>query len=285
MIHDAIVAYKPLIKFGISPFGVWRNSSADAKGSNTRAGQTCYDDLYADILLWLKEGWIDYAAPQLYWEIGHPLCDYKTLLDWWSANSYGKQLYIGHGVYRAIERPSAAWRNKNELPNEIKLLRNDANVQGSVFYSSSSLMYNPNGWADSLQFNYYRAPALIPPMNWVDTLAPQQPHITQINVDEDKGVQQFTVSGDGINKNETETIKNFVVYLSQTIIGLTDHPAVIIPADASLKFRFLLQSTLIPADWKACYVTVTSIDRENNESNASNVFLLKKTNSEWELKK
>ncbi len=285
MIHDAIVAYKPVIKFGISPFGVWRNSSADARGSNTKAGQTCYDDLYADILLWLKEGWIDYAAPQLYWEIGNPLCDYETLLDWWSANSYGKQLYIGHGVYRAIEKPTAAWRNRNELPNEIKLLRNDANVQGSIFYSSTSLMYNPNGWADSLRFNYYRTPALIPPMDWIDTLAPKQPHITKINVDEDKGVQQFTVSGDGINKNETETIRNFVVYLSQTIIGLTDHPAVIIPADASLKFRFLLQSTLIPADWKACYVTVTSVDRENNESDASNVFLLEKSNSGWELKK
>ena len=75
------LTYKPLIKFGISPFGVWRNSSVDARGSDTKAGQTCYDDLYADILLWLKEGWIDYVAPQLYWEIGHKLCDYATLLE------------------------------------------------------------------------------------------------------------------------------------------------------------------------------------------------------------
>jgi uncharacterized lipoprotein YddW (UPF0748 family) len=69
MIHDAVVMYKPSVKFGISPFGVWRNSSVDPRGSNTRAGQTCYDDLYADILLWLKEGWVDYITPQLYWEI------------------------------------------------------------------------------------------------------------------------------------------------------------------------------------------------------------------------
>ena len=55
MIHDVILDYNPLIKFGISPFGVWRNSSVDARGSNTKAGQTCYDDLYADILLWLKK--------------------------------------------------------------------------------------------------------------------------------------------------------------------------------------------------------------------------------------
>ncbi len=285
MIHDAILDHKPLIKFGISPFGVWRNSSVDERGSDTKAGQTCYDDLYADILLWLKKGWIDYVTPQLYWEIGNRLCDYETLLNWWSSNTYGKHLYVGHGVYRAIEKPTAAWRDANEIPNEIKLLRNDANVQGSVFYSSKDVLYNPNGWADSLRFNYYRTPALIPPINWIDTTAPQHPHVTRINVEEDKGVQQFTVSGDGINKNETETIKNFVVYLSQSIIGLTDAPAIIIPANVSLKFEFLIQSTIIPADWKNCYVAVTSVDRENNESEASNVFLLEKNNNEWEVKK
>jgi len=146
-------------------------------------------------------------------------------------------------------------------------------------------LYNPNGWADSLQFNYYRAPALIPPMDWVDTIAPQHPHISKVFVDEDNGVQQFTVSGDGINTTETETIKNFVVYLSQSIIGLTDHPTIIIPADASLKFHFLVQSTLIDKNWKNCYVAVTSVDRENNESEASNVFQLEKNNNGWEVKK
>ncbi|MGN6616748.1 MAG: glycoside hydrolase family 10 protein, partial [Ilyomonas sp.] len=82
LIHDVIIDTKPMVKFGISPFGVWRNKSKDPMGSDTRAGVTNYDDLYADILLWLKEGWIDYVAPQLYWEIGHPLCDYETLLNW-----------------------------------------------------------------------------------------------------------------------------------------------------------------------------------------------------------
>jgi len=285
MIHEAVVTYKPFVKFGISPFGVWRNSSVDARGSDTRAGQTCYDDLYADILLWLKEGWVDYIVPQLYWEIGNKLCDYETLLNWWSANSYGKQVYIGHGIYRAIEKPAPAWRNADELPDEIKLLRNDPDVQGSVFYSSKSILYNPNGWADSLRFNYYRTPALIPPMNWIDTAAPQQPHIKEVNVGEDHNVQQFTVSGDGINNNETEIIKSFVVYLSPLPVGITDHPSVIIPADSSLKFQFLLQSTFIPQGWKNCYVAVTSVDRENNESPASNVFMLEKTIDGWEVKK
>ena len=282
MVHDAVLVYKPFVKFGISPFGVWRNSSVDAHGSDTKAGQTCYDDLYADVLLWLKEGWIDYVAPQLYWEIGHKLCDYETLLNWWSENSYGKQLYIGHGIYRAIERPTPAWRDPNELPNEIKLLRNDANVNGSVFYSSKYLLYDPNGWIDSLRFNYYRTPALIAPMNWIDTTAPQHPHITKIDIGNNN--EQFTISGDGINKTETETIRNFVVYMSQTIAGLTEHPAIIIPADAKLKFDFLFQTSLIPKEWNNCYIATTSIDRENNESLASNIILLEKTSKGWQVK-
>ncbi len=285
MVHNAVIEYKPYVKFGISPFGVWRNSSVDAGGSDTKAGQTCYDDLYADVLLWLKEGWIDYVVPQIYWEINSRSCDYATLLDWWSANSYGKQLYIGHGVYRAIEKPTPAWRNPNEIPNQIKLLRNDENVQGSVFYSSNFLLDNPNGWADSLRFNYYRTPALIAPMNWVDTTTPQHPHVTKVEVGQQNNIQQFTVSGDGSNKNETEIIKNFVVYISSTPVGLTDHPFIIIPADASLNFQFLLQSSLIPAGWNYCYVAVTSVDRQNNESEVSNVLLLQKTSEGWEVKK
>lgn len=287
MIHDVILDWKPLIKFGISPFGVWRNSSVDARGSNTRAGQTCYDDLYADVLLWLKNGWIDYVAPQLYWEIGHRLCDYQTLLNWWNNNSYGKQLYIGHGIYRTVEKPTAAWRNTNELPDEINLLRQQKNVQGSVFYSSKVLMNNPNGWADSLRFNYYRTPALILPMNWIDTIAPMPPHITKINMGEDNSTSQLlTITGNGINNNETETIKNFVVYVSQSLIGLTDHPVIIIPCDNTFTFKFFLPADyFLIKDLKNCYVTVTSVDRENNESEASNIISLQKSNDGWQVNK
>ena len=70
--YTAIKNLKPWVQFGISPFGVWRNKSVDPKGSDTQAGQTNYDDLYANILLWLKNGWIDYVTPQLYFTIGHP---------------------------------------------------------------------------------------------------------------------------------------------------------------------------------------------------------------------
>jgi uncharacterized lipoprotein YddW (UPF0748 family) len=166
-LSNVIKEEKPWVKFGISPFGVWRNQSQDEDGSATKAGVTNYDDLYADILLWAEEGWIDYIAPQLYWETGHKLADFEILVDWWSKHAYGRHLYIGQGIYRALEKKSAAWRDKTELPKQIKLLRSYPEVQGSIYFSSRTFYSNPNGWNDSLQNNYYKKPALIPPMPWL----------------------------------------------------------------------------------------------------------------------
>ena len=161
----AIKEIKPECQFGISPFSVWRNNDTDPNGSDSKAGQTNYDDLYADILLWLKLKWIDYVAPQLYFEIGNSRVDYAKMLDWWSKNAYGRHLYIGIGLYKA--GTNAAWKDANELPNQIKLLRQYPQVQGSIFYSSKSFKSNPNGWSDSLRNNYFRQPAPVPEMEWL----------------------------------------------------------------------------------------------------------------------
>ena len=168
-IAQVISEEKPWVKFGISPFGVWRNQSDDPMGSNTKAGVTNYDDLYADILLWLEEGWIDYVAPQLYWETGHKLAAFETLVDWWSQHTYGRHLYIGQGIYRALEKGASrvAWKDPDELPNQIKILRSNPNIHGSIYFSSRSFESNPNGWVDSLRNNYYSNQAEIPPMEWL----------------------------------------------------------------------------------------------------------------------
>ena len=150
----AIKEVKPHVQFGISPFSVWRNASKDPRGSDSQAGQTNYDDLYADILLWLEKGWIDYVVPQLYFEVGHPRVDYAKMLDWWAKNSYGKNLYIGMGIYKA--GTNDAWKDPNQLPNQIRLNRQYPNVHGEVYFSSKSFNNNPNGWSDSLRYNYYK---------------------------------------------------------------------------------------------------------------------------------
>lgn len=161
LISRAIKKTRPECQFGISPFGVWRNSDKDSlKGSKTKAGMTNYDDLYADILLWLKNGWIDYVAPQLYWETGNKSAPFETLVEWWNDNCYGKNCYIGIGMYRA--HSNTAWKNKNELPRQIQKIRSMPNVQGMAFYSSKILEKNPHGWTDSLRLNYFCTPAALP---------------------------------------------------------------------------------------------------------------------------
>jgi uncharacterized lipoprotein YddW (UPF0748 family) len=172
----------PRVKFGISPFGVWRNKDKDPMGSETQAGQTNYDDLYADILLWLKKGWIDYVTPQLYWERGFKRADYNVLLKWWNENSYAKHIYIGMGIYRAGS--NEAWKNKNELPIQIQELRKYPTTQGSIYFSSKTFEKNPNGWNDSLRNNYYYYPALVPPMPWINNDAPEQPIVEKTGTNE-----------------------------------------------------------------------------------------------------
>jgi uncharacterized lipoprotein YddW (UPF0748 family) len=167
VLSKVIKQQKPFCKFGISPFGVWRNIDKDSAGSATKAGQTNFDDLYADVLLWLKNGWIDYVAPQLYWEFGHRAAPYEILLDWWSKHTYGRHCYIGLGFYRAGS--NSAWRDKTMLPRQILALRTQSGIQGMIFFSAKSMMDNLNGWSDSLRSDYFKYPSLVPPMEWIDS--------------------------------------------------------------------------------------------------------------------
>jgi uncharacterized lipoprotein YddW (UPF0748 family) len=156
----------PKCQFGISPFGVWRNINKDSvNGSRTNGAQTNYDDLYADILLWLQKGWIDYVAPQLYWEFGHRVAPYEVLIDWWSKHTYGRNCYIGLGIYRAGS--NAAWKDLTQLPRMIDALRSTPNIQGMIFFSSKTFDKNPNGWSDTLRLKYFKEPAKTPAMDWI----------------------------------------------------------------------------------------------------------------------
>jgi len=168
MLSGAIKKENPKCQFGISPFGIWRNEDKDpVNGSKTKGGQTNYDDLYADILLWLRNGWIDYVAPQLYWEFGHKAAPYEILLDWWSKHTYGRNCYIGLGIYKA--NSNSAWKDVTQLPRQIEALRNTPNIQGMIFFSSRSFTANPNGWSDSLRLDYFKDPAKTPELNWINS--------------------------------------------------------------------------------------------------------------------
>ena len=162
-LQKTIKSIKPWVEFGVSPFGVWRNDNVDPKGSATRAGVQNYDDLYADILKWLKEGTIDYVAPQLYWEIGKRVADYEVLAKWWSENSFGKNLYIGlFNSQLGSPEANSAWRNGNELVRQLRLNQRFPQIDGAVFYSAKAFVKNKQSLNDSLKNNFYKYPAICP---------------------------------------------------------------------------------------------------------------------------
>lgn len=155
------------VQFGISPFGVWRNADVDSTGSATKAGITNYDDLYANIRLWIQAGWIDYVLPQLYWEIGKKVADYEVLAHWWANEVRGTdcKLYIGMAPYRLVETKSPApsgegrkgaspWATGNEISRQMHLNRTIPEITGECFYSTRPLLRNPRGVCDSIKAIY-----------------------------------------------------------------------------------------------------------------------------------
>jgi len=145
-IFETIRSTNARVKFGISPFGIWRNKSQDPMGSETKGGKQIMTTSTLIFYCGLEKGWIDYVVPQLYWERGHKLADYDVLLDWWNQHTYGRQMYIGHGFYRAGSNP--AWRNTNELPKQIQALRNYRTTQGSVYFNSK--VFEKIHWAGTI---------------------------------------------------------------------------------------------------------------------------------------
>ena len=176
MLSQTIKSTKPWVKFGISPFGVWRNSTDDIRGSQTSAGITSYDDLYGDILKWMENGWIDYAVPQIYWQFGHPSVAFELLCEWWNANRFDRALYIGHALYKLDPESSIPeWKDAEQLPRQIQLTREIDGIDGSAFYSAIHFKRDLFGLETELRNTIYAYPAIVPPMLWIDNKAPSTP--------------------------------------------------------------------------------------------------------------
>ncbi len=274
-LSKAIKQENRFCKFGISPFGVWRNIDKDAEGSKTQAGQTNYDDLYADILLWLKMKWIDYVAPQLYWEFSQPKVPFATLIDWWANHAYGRQMFIGHGVYRAFETRSPAWKNPDELPNQIKKLREYPQVQGSIYFSSKTFNRNPNGWNDSLQNNYYKYPAIVPPMQWIDSIIPLSPSVSAFKLDIDNAAINVNLSVG----SHSSFIKQIGIYLFTKKEETGNQLFKLIPITKNLSFKI----PLVLLQQGDLYLSFTAISKTNNESALSKIYKIKKEGNSWTI--
>lgn len=150
-----IEASKPNVSFGISPYGVWRNKSTDLTGSDTKASVTAYDSTYADVRTWIKNEWIDYVAPQLYWSMTRKEVRYDLLADWWAGEVRGTnvKLYIGHAPYK-LGTPEIGWSTAQEIINQLEYNRQIPEISGSIFFSAKDLRKNPLGLIPLLQ-SYY----------------------------------------------------------------------------------------------------------------------------------
>ncbi|OYN88832.1 glycoside hydrolase family 10 protein [Parenemella sanctibonifatiensis] len=168
-IHDT----KPWVKFGISPFGIWRNDSSDPRGSAT-SGSESYEIISADSRRWVKEGWVDYINPQIYWQIGLEVADYAALVPWWAdvVKDTDVALYIGQAAYKAV---SGVFTDPEELANHLTFNADHPEVDGDVYFSAKSVRDNPQGAVTELVEQHYQHPAIVPVIRHLGGRRPKGP--------------------------------------------------------------------------------------------------------------
>jgi uncharacterized lipoprotein YddW (UPF0748 family) len=172
---ERIKTLKPWVKFGISPFGIWRNRTSDPSGSDSDGLQS-YDAIYADTRTWVREGWLDYIVPQLYWTIGFDKADYAKVLPWWAATVRGTavQLYVGQADYRVGE--AGAWSDSGQLDRQL-VLNDRYGVQGQVHFSAKQVRADRLGAVTRYRDRHYAAPALVPVMKRLPAAPPGAPRV------------------------------------------------------------------------------------------------------------
>lgn len=270
-VNDSIKSVKPWVKFGVSPSGIWLSNStspANPAGSATSSGATQhYRDHYANSRLWQNQGWIDYNIPQIYWFMGQTGSSYSVLVPWWNNNAFNRHMYIGMAGYKVGDADQGSFATNNrEIPNQIRLNRQQSNVTGHVFYNTTSLRNNPLGFRDSLRLFFFNKPALLPTMSWKDNTAPLPPSNLV-------ATQQFlnTIAlswvKPTIGVNETDTARRFVIYRSETFPVDITNANNIIHITPSIETTF---TDFTVGQGIRYYYVVTSLDRLHNESVVSN---------------
>ena len=140
-IYQEIKKIDSNLKFGVSPFGIWKNKTSDELGSNTApACSESYSGQFADTYAWIKEGIIDYVVPQIYWQFGHKIAPFADICDWWVSvcKDTSVDLYIGHAAYRLGEEGD--FENKLEIVNQVKYANQFDTVKGNVFFTHKNFI-------------------------------------------------------------------------------------------------------------------------------------------------
>lgn len=259
-LHETVRATKPWVKFGVSPFGIYRNASENVPDGSATNGLQAYDELYADVLLWINEGWVDYCIPQVYWEIGHKAADYEALVKWWAKYASNRPLYIGQDVNRTVRAADPSKNGQHQLPMKMKLQREQKHIQGSCLWDAASAAKNVGNYRDALEQYYHRYPALMPKYSFIDKKAPRKVVGARlIDTNDGKAIVWLT------EKKKKDTALDepwrYVVYRfdRKEKVNLDD-PSKIITITSKPFYN-------IPKDTKGRYTyVVTVLDRMQNES-------------------
>jgi len=172
-LYREIKKTKPWVKFGVSPFGIWRPGYPESV-----RGLDAYTTLYADSRRWLVEGWVDYFTPQLYWAIGAQQQSYPQLLEWWAEqNQRGRHLWPGNGTYKVTNTGSVRW-HANALLQPVTLPRDQTGAGGNVHYNMGALVKSVDGLSEKLSDGPYASPALVPASPWLSKAVPGTPIVT-----------------------------------------------------------------------------------------------------------
>lgn len=273
-LQATIKGIKPWVRFGISPFGIWRNKCNDPRGSES-AGLQNYDDLYADVLTWAENGWVDYLVPQLYWSLDKKVAPSRKLAMWWNdAVPEPVQLYIGQNTQGTMDTPTAS--AKNELGAKIDLSRRLKNVDGNAWYHGYWVTDNYKGVKDALASDYQRTLA-IPPAFGNPDIKPAK--VTGLRTEQSKDGPVITwdvpatfagygSEPSGKKGKETDVVKYAVYeFFKGESIDLSDSEAII-------SITPLNAVRLDSAEPGTTFI-VTAIDRMNRESAPSSKLIIK----------
>ncbi len=252
-LHITIMENKPWVRFGISPFGIWRNKKSDPRGSDTNGLQN-YDALFADVLLWTEKGWVDYMMPQLYWELEHKLASHLVLNEWWANNNNGRHMFIGQSVNKTMDKLDLAPSNEqSQLRTKIRLSREEEGIQGNCWWPGYSITANYKGVADSLASGQQSTIAICPSYPWISTAVPAA--VADVKAKDGK----ITWAAGAVENKATDVVR-YVVYrfADKKAIDLNNAAAIVA----------VVPDNEFTAKEKGVYV-ITALDRVNNESPAS----------------
>lgn len=258
-LHYLIRETKPWVKFGVSPFGIYRNhpNGLNTKEGSATSGTQNYDDLYADILYWVEQGWVDYNIPQIYWNLGTKAADYDVLIRWWNDYCGDRPLFIGQDVERTVKGIDPRNPNAHQMLVKYDLQRSLPNVQGSCQWYAAAVVDNPGNYRTVLEQVYHSTPALQPLMPYIDSKAPKKPRKVKLSKHASHPVLIWAAPK---AKKAMDEARQYAVY------QFGPGEDIDLESPAHLLAITSQQSLSLPSAERGTVYVVTALDRLHNES-------------------